>query len=544
MKETVCLMFKVTHKSKIFLSFLVLSFLFFSILGILYKQETLIAGTGIWALILFGAWVFRPEGKIHTIRIGQTNFLSSVFICLLSVALILVCVLPMSLSPHWNGTYPSEVTEYEEMTQAILKGQIWLDLEVDPRLVAMENPYDVNARRSIEGLVAFWDHAFYNGRYYMYFGIVPVFLVFLPMYFLTGTIILSYQATQIIAVFTIFGLFMLYAELARTFFPRLRVSLYACLCVISTAVILWYASGAPALYCTATLSGVCLMIWSLFFFINAIYVQKTENRQILMATLGSVCGALVVGCRPPIAIANLCVLPLLFVYLSSRKITLRLVGKLIMAAFPYVIIIGLLLIYNKARFDSYFEFGQSYQLTLADQRNYASFWTVFSWSKFLKDLKNTFFQISPLKDTFPYIAYSGLFVCYPFLLLIFSIFSRPVRKSIAHTHLSGFTIALFIVPFLIIMIDGLWSPFLLERYKLDFSFVMCILLLLSCGFIHEHLSENNGTWFAFIMYISAIQSVFVSLLLFLIPMDYNYTFYYGDRILDLFDSMLFFWRYL
>ena len=515
-----------------------------SLAGIIRKQETMILGAFIWCLILAGAWFFRPSSPVHRVQMDARNVRHNLIMVFLIVALILLCTVLMSLSPHWNGTYASEVSGYEEMTDAILKGQIWLDIEVDPRLAALENPYDIHARDAIPGLREAWDHAFYNGRYYMYFGIVPVFLVFLPMYFLTGTIILSYHATQIIAAFTIIGLFLFFKAISQTFFPSLRFSLYIFICIISTSIIMWYVVCCPALYCTATLSGVCLMIWSLYFFTNAVFIQKNENCQIAMAFGGSIFGALVIGCRPPIAIANICVLPLLIVYLHSKPITPKLIWKLVLAALPYVVIIGLLLFYNKARFDSFFEFGQSYQITLEDQHEYASFLSVFSWEKLLHDLQDTFFKISPLKTTFPYISYSGLFVSYPVLFFIFLLPFHPVLASAKRAHLTGFLCSLFIVPVLSILMDGLWSPFLLERYKLDFNFLLCILLFFSFGFLSANLTPAGECRLAFITYFFTVSAVLVSLLFFLIPMDYNYTYYYGEKTLDLFDSILFFWRYI
>ena len=32
-----------------------------------------------------------------------------------------------------------------------------------------------------------WDHAYYKGKYYVYFGVVPAILFYLPYYVITGT---------------------------------------------------------------------------------------------------------------------------------------------------------------------------------------------------------------------------------------------------------------------------------------------------------------------------------------------------------------------
>lgn len=59
------------------------------------------------------------------------------------------------------------------MADSLLEGHLYLDYsDVDPRLLRMENPYNPEARTE-QGVAVHWDHAWYEGHYYMYFGIVP-----------------------------------------------------------------------------------------------------------------------------------------------------------------------------------------------------------------------------------------------------------------------------------------------------------------------------------------------------------------------------------
>ena len=53
----------------------------------------------------------------------------------------------------------------------------------------MANPYDFFARRGLaasDGHQFIWDHAYFNGRYYCYFGVVPALLTFVPYQLITG----------------------------------------------------------------------------------------------------------------------------------------------------------------------------------------------------------------------------------------------------------------------------------------------------------------------------------------------------------------------
>ena len=95
-------------------------------------------------------------------------------------ATVLIAILPMRLAPLWNGEQPGHRNQYEKLAEAFLEGHLDIDYgDMDPKLLALENPYDP-AERQKAGVFYHWDHSFFNGKYYMYFGVVPVVLVFLP----------------------------------------------------------------------------------------------------------------------------------------------------------------------------------------------------------------------------------------------------------------------------------------------------------------------------------------------------------------------------
>lgn len=62
------------------------------------------------------------------------------------VSVIILCVLPMGLSPSYNGEIPDYTDQYEHMAESILNGQLYLEYDdTDPKLLAMEKPYDFEA---------------------------------------------------------------------------------------------------------------------------------------------------------------------------------------------------------------------------------------------------------------------------------------------------------------------------------------------------------------------------------------------------------------
>ena len=166
--------------------------------------------------------MYHRRRKIDTMWLKRND--AKRFICM--IITIVISVYPMSLSPVWNGTIPGHRDQYERMAQSILNGHLYLEYEdVDPRLSEMENPYDPQARKEL-GIYYHWDHAFYNGKYYMYFGIVPVVLLFLPYQLLTGNALTTYKATQIFTVGTILAIFALFDFLRKKFFPKMPFDLY------------------------------------------------------------------------------------------------------------------------------------------------------------------------------------------------------------------------------------------------------------------------------------------------------------------------------
>ncbi len=407
-------------------------------------------------------------------------------LCIVLAALltVLACILPMSQLPLWNGEKPGHRNQYELMADAILDGRISFDYGDEDSLSDLKNPYDPDERKAA-GVSYHWDHAYYKGTYYMYFGIVPVFLTFLPYRVLTGQALTTYHATQIFVAAAIAGIFLLFRLLRKQFFPKLPFPLYLAFSAVFSVMSVWYSSAEPALYCTAITAAICLQVWSLYWFIRAVYCEERENRQILFAGIGALLGALVFGCRPPIALANILVLPLLWVYLKGRKITGKLLGKLALAALPYGVVAVALMVYNYARFENPFEFGQAYQLTVADQSNYRFTLDGPTLLRLFNNTTKNFFQFSDVTVKFPYLKTSSVFANFPILLLSFWILPSAARARAREHRLMPLFWGLAVTVVLITAIDILWTPYLLERYRMDIYFLMGIGCFLAIGLGYE-----------------------------------------------------------
>ena len=108
--------------------------------------------------------------------------------------------------------------QYQELAEALSEGKVSVG-DAEEALLAMKNPYDTIALQAA-GIGYRADYAYHNGKYYVYFGIVPVLLLYLPYYLLTRGALQNY-----VAVFVFFAGFIIAAagfvyELMKRYFKE------------------------------------------------------------------------------------------------------------------------------------------------------------------------------------------------------------------------------------------------------------------------------------------------------------------------------------
>jgi len=494
-----------------------------------------LCGCLVWGIVIAALYLLRPQSRLHTASMEALTRKRWLLLVAVVCATTLVCILPMGLSPYWNGTIPDHRDQYERMAESMLNGHLYIDYkDIDPKLLQMENPYDPAAREAL-GVAVHWDHAFYNGHYYMYFGVVPVFLLFLPFRLLTGMDLTTFHATQIFVTAFICGVFALFHMLGKRFFKKMTLGMYLLLAAAFSMAAVWYSATTPALYCTAITAGLCMEIWSMYFFVRAVWVEPDEKKQIIWATLGSLFGALAFGCRPSLALGNVLVIPMLVAFLKKRTFNRKLLGQLVLAALPYVVIGVLLMAYNYVRFGSVTEFGQAYQMTLADQHGYTDFLSLIRPSRLINGLYENFISYQHVTDSFPYFAAGGAFVNFPILLFaLVGLTQKPVRQGLRRQQLGGFTAVLAATPVLITLADVIWAPFLMERYRMDIYWVMTLLCFIVIGFSYQHLAEGTDEKakrrMSWLTTMGALVTMVTCVILFLGPGDANYTSVYPEQL--------------
>ena len=105
----------------------------------------------------------------------------------------------------------------EELVNALEKGHVYLDREVNEKLTGLDNPYDWSQRTKEIGSYP-WDHLLYEGKYYSYYGIAPL-LIFIPYHLATG---FYFPSVWAIWLFGCVGIYFL----TRT---------YLCICLLYTS---------------------------------------------------------------------------------------------------------------------------------------------------------------------------------------------------------------------------------------------------------------------------------------------------------------------
>ena len=495
------------------------------------------AGCIMWSTIATYLYLIRPSSPLHGIfaytEDKKKNLRTDIAMTVIMSVLILATVIPMGAAPAYNGEYPEHRNQYEFLARSMSQGHLYIDYDdVDPRLEELNNVYDPNERWQA-GVSFHRDHAYYKGRYYMYFGVVPAVLLFLPYHILTGGDLTTYHATQVFAAFAILGLFLLFRKLTRKLFPSMSVMLFISLATALSFISVYFSIGTPALYCTATSSAVCMMVWSLYFFVSGVFFTEGSERkkQVVLAALGSLFGALAFGCRPTAALGNLVLIPLCAAFIKKRmgsddtKKTGKMIADICIIALPYVLVGILLMLYNYARFENPFEFGQSLQLTGADQSNYGSFMESFSTVRTFNGIFINFIGFHPIRGEFPYAYYNSAFVNFPILLGVLGVFVKSIRKRAGEAGMKFFMGMLFMIPFVITVVQIGWAPGdgSSERYRMDIYYAMVLLAFLVLGNAIETMEESDRNKISSFLCLLCLAAVFMGMMFLLYPDDYNYT---------------------
>ncbi len=296
---------------------------------------------------------------------------------------------------------------YLQQMDAFIKGQLHLDVQPSPELLALENPYSPDER---EGIFYLFDRAFYEGKYYSYFGIAPILVVYYPFYLLTGFLPVESTVMGIFSLITALFLPLAVIEWARLRNRNMRPWL-AAVCAVGTyfaSMVLIIQRGNSPFYYIASVAGTAFVSAFIFWVLKAFGSKKKVARIACMALAGC---AFALGFLSrinsvlPAAIIIAAVVIIYFVQTAKSRKYAAFFSEMAALALPVAAAIGFSFYYNYIRFGSVLQFGSDYQLTIANPSLYE-----ISLGGILPALYHYFLQPLDVAGRFPYItlSYSAL----------------------------------------------------------------------------------------------------------------------------------------
>jgi hypothetical protein len=265
--------------------------------------------------------------------------------------------------PPWPMGKAQYSDYYNLLLHGFLKGHLYLDVPVDPAMLAASNPYDVRVWVPHGWML---DASFYHGHYYVYYGVVPVLVFMLPFRLLTGGDLWLGAAGESAAVLAFLALAWLWLRIRRDYFPRCgAVIVFASVMALGLATGLLSIARRPLMYEFAIASGclfATLMLHSLY------SALSSERRSAWMALAGAFLG-LSVGCRPTFLLAILAPAWVLWSLLRQDRpgiLPLWTPGRSARPVMGFAVGFGAifsgLLLYNYLRFSNFLDFGYGYLL--------------------------------------------------------------------------------------------------------------------------------------------------------------------------------------
>ena len=251
---------------------------------------------------------------------------------------------------------------YNLLSYSLIRGHTYLPIYPNPEFLALDDPYDpvANFDYRISGNIH--DLSFYNGRYYLYFGITPALTLYVPYMFLTGK---GLPDNFTVFLFSFLGFIfslLLLVHIRNKYFNNFPSFLfYLSLILLAVGNMTCWLMERPMFYEVAISSGLCFLMGGLYF-LSLSFSEKSFKW--ILYFLSSLFLGLVVGARPYFIFASMILILFAVIRtLLSFEINLnKRIGQTFFLVVPFVLCIIGLGYYNYVRFDTPFEFGTTYQL--------------------------------------------------------------------------------------------------------------------------------------------------------------------------------------
>ena len=482
---------------------------------------------GLFALLVL-LWLLRPGSALWDNGLWNRRPWAKALCVLLILALNIGALWTLARSNDTLNNIPEEPNwvqhqQYAKLARALAEGRTWIDGEEDREALALlgqlENPYDRPARKALfqeKGLDYAWDTAYYGGHYYVYFGVVPVLLFYLPWHLLTGGDLPTVYAVVLASALAVLGAFAFLRALIRRYFPRTPFPAWLLLSLLmgNCGSVLCYAVD-PTFYILPVILSLAFALFGLALWLSAAARWDLAQEEdpvrpegksccfrplrgpgrsgtvALLIAAGSLLCALTAGCRPQFLVFSFLALPIFWPLVRRETRGGVTACRVLAFALPYAAAAAPLMYYNYIRFGSPFDFGANYNLTTNDMTHRG-----FRLARLPDGLFAYLFRLPNVELRFPYIReaattpvymgktvaepmFGGVFLVFPFLWILLG--TRRVSPLLRAKKARGLVLLPLILALVVVIADTEMAG-ILWRYTGDFLpllFLAAILVFLA-----------------------------------------------------------------
>jgi hypothetical protein len=379
---------------------------------------------------------------------------------------------------------------YNLLVQGFRNGHLFMNVAPDPSLLALP-------ARERPGYAPFLlDASLYHERYYLYFGVVPAALLFLPYAVLSGQGLPEAAAVLVFASAGVLFSALWWLDARKCLFPA-SGWIWAAVSILGLSLgsAVLSTLRRPLFYEVAITAGYSFMMLSLWAFLRA----RISSGRWSWLVLGAAAAGLAVGSRPNLGLS--CIPLVVFGAIGSGIARQRGAAWAILAAgLVFGVMITTLGVYNMARFGNPLEFGYTYQFGVRPLR-------LFHLGNFFHNARIYYLQSPALNGYFPFVAPGvetikpndyvgretahGEWVWLPLTLAALGAvcWSRMGRRAASSDYLwvLGMPAIVFAVNFVVTASTGVRA----NRYMLDFHPMLVLATVAGLG-----LSTGSGGWAA------------------------------------------------
>ena len=366
------------------------------------------------------------------------------------------------------------------------------------------------------------DTSVYKDKIYLYFGITPVLLFYLPFHLITNLYLydnlLIFLLSCLSFIFYLLLINRILLSICKEFSIPSNIKILS-IFLIGLCSLLPFIVIHSFIHQVAIITAHFLLIAAFYLLFQYINAKNAKNEYILVFFI-SLFLCLCVGARPHYIIF----IPVIFFviiylkYKESKNINC-IIKTFLIFLIPCLVYGTIIALYNYIRFDSIFEFGWKYQLNQHNQSQIA-----ITLKDFFVGLKNNFFTIPDInsKTIFSLTKVSGhrigneyitgiLWTCPIIFTLCFVInFLKKIYKENFNNFI--FLLTIIIITTINIIINNFFG--MIIRYIFEYLSLMLILsIIIFLFYMNENKDKLTKNLFNFLFILIFIFSVFINMAL-------------------------------